>query len=746
MKYYIIKKAAAITAAGAVCMLNAGYLPVYADSSDEAAFLGSAISAENVTVYDGSDSSNTFTMMGKDYSQGLVLSDKGYYDGCSISFSAEGLTSVSFSLGHIDNSGIDGASLNIYLDDTLVETLECTYKMPVMEHTVTTYNAASITFELVDPANSGYNDACYGMGNIYLDDDSSGIIDDSPVYENAASFMNSAFDNRGEKVAVYDGSKGYNQYVMMGRTYTQGFVLSDEGYYDTCGMSFNTENVDSISFTLGHLDNSGIDGANLNVYHDNTLVESIECSYTMPVQEVTINTSDSDMIRFELVDPANSGWNDACYCMGNVYINGDSESLVTDDVTYENAAAFINSAFDNIEAKVTSYDGSKSYNQYVMMGRTYTQGLVLSDDGYYDTCAVSFNTENVESISFTLGHLDNSGVDGASLKVYHDNVPIETIECKYTMVPQDVTIDTADASIVRFEIADPANSGWNDACYCMANIFINGNSEELVTESVTYEDTADFLNSSFDNINGKITIYDGTDPLIGFDMGENTYIQGMVLSDSGYYNTCGISWNVENISSMVFTLGHADADGRDGASLRIYKDDVLEYEVDCKAKMENRYFWFDCSDTSRLRIELADPANSGWNDAVYALSNIVLNDSIDALTEFGYEADSVMDLDWYMLQKKLGDVDETGSVNIDDASLILTCYASKAASLDFAFDTEDEELNAKLNDYADIDRDGDITINDASLALTYYAAKAAGLGITWDDLVEMPSPLADLDL
>ncbi|MBQ8725038.1 MAG: hypothetical protein IJY74_05135, partial [Oscillospiraceae bacterium] len=72
----------------------------------------------------------------------------------------------------------------------------------------------------------------------------------------------------------------------------------------------------------------------------------------------------------------------------------------------------------------------------------------------------------------------------------------------------------------------------------------------------------------------------------------------------------------------------------------------------------------------------------------------------------------------------LGDVNGDGAIDINDAALVLTCYAQTAA------DTE-----ISLNEYqliaADVDGDGVITILDASAILKYYAEEASGLSPSW---------------
>ncbi|MBQ8824950.1 MAG: hypothetical protein IJZ64_06950 [Ruminococcus sp.] len=67
-----------------------------------------------------------------------------------------------------------------------------------------------------------------------------------------------------------------------------------------------------------------------------------------------------------------------------------------------------------------------------------------------------------------------------------------------------------------------------------------------------------------------------------------------------------------------------------------------------------------------------------------------------------------------------GDVNENGTVEVDDASLILSEYAKVSAGLNSIL-TSHQKL------CADVDGNNEITVDDASKVLAFYAANAAGL-------------------
>lgn len=74
-----------------------------------------------------------------------------------------------------------------------------------------------------------------------------------------------------------------------------------------------------------------------------------------------------------------------------------------------------------------------------------------------------------------------------------------------------------------------------------------------------------------------------------------------------------------------------------------------------------------------------------------------------------------------------GDPNMNGSVDVDDASLVLSYYAKKAAGLN----PDSDKIFANIN-LGDVDENGSVEVDDASKILSYYAKQAAGLTPSWD--------------
>lgn len=71
-----------------------------------------------------------------------------------------------------------------------------------------------------------------------------------------------------------------------------------------------------------------------------------------------------------------------------------------------------------------------------------------------------------------------------------------------------------------------------------------------------------------------------------------------------------------------------------------------------------------------------------------------------------------------------GDADESGTVELNDASDVLSIYAKMAAG-----------ISVEENDAADVDENGSVELSDASAILSYYAQCAAGMTPSWDKIL-----------
>jgi Ca2+-binding EF-hand superfamily protein len=72
----------------------------------------------------------------------------------------------------------------------------------------------------------------------------------------------------------------------------------------------------------------------------------------------------------------------------------------------------------------------------------------------------------------------------------------------------------------------------------------------------------------------------------------------------------------------------------------------------------------------------------------------------------------------------LGDADQNGEIQVEDAVLVLQTYAQQSAGLEVTL--TDDVFRAM-----DVDGDGVVAVEDAVAILTYYAKTCAGLNPEW---------------
>lgn len=129
------------------------------------------------------------------------------------------------------------------------------------------------------------------------------------------------------------------------------------------------------------------------------------------------------------------------------------------------------------------------------------------------------------------------------------------------------------------------------------------------------------------------------------------------------------------------------------------------------------------SDSTLYTIVPSGGTELNWYLAVRALMNsgavTALNSFDYSETELGFEIDSIAHDD-SVRYFKVGDLDNNGSIDIQDSYQTLLAYAKRSAGLDM-------ELTVAQSVAADFDNDGTISIQDAYQILLTYARIAVGL-------------------
>ncbi|MBQ8724504.1 MAG: hypothetical protein IJY74_02380, partial [Oscillospiraceae bacterium] len=366
-------------------------------------FLSSA-EATRVTVYDGADESNYFMMNGRKYYQGFVMGDDSYREGGSITFNVESVDSLSFTLGRIDNSTMNGITLTLSRDgewwqDISMGNIE-TWKRVELDLSGITTLQMSISNTYIK----------YGFADFEIGSNASSIAGEVPEYESNIDFISSRYDSY--RTETFDASNEFSFFSMNGRKYYQGIVIGDDSYREGGSLTFNVETVDTLSFTMGRIDGTTMNDITMAVYRDGEWWQDITVGNLETWKDVEFDLSEVSTLRLVITNTYIK------YGLGNIQINGIPTEMPETVPEYETSEAFIKSYYDGY--CVEAYNGSNEANYFLMNGRKYYQGIVIGDDSYREGGSLTFNVETVDTLSFTMGRIDGTTMNDITMAVYRD--------------------------------------------------------------------------------------------------------------------------------------------------------------------------------------------------------------------------------------------------------------------------------------------------------------------------------------
>lgn len=270
----------------------------------------------------------------------------------------------------------------------------------------------------------------------------------------------------------YDGVVG-KSFTMAGTKFTYG-ITSNNGYKDTMYTVFYLgEQVSSVSFTLGHLDNQNQDAATFQLYLDEVLQEDFTKSLTsdMSNETVTVNTTGKKQMKVAI-----SG-SYARYGIGNIMMStGHNYKAEVTKVATVNDAGLVtytckdcgNTYQETISARTNCINSLSPYQTSNMseykeeMGSTsYVNCMgdkkyrcLKTTNGYRDTANALYSLNgNYTSVTFMIGHVDGDNTDAGTLNIYVDGNQIkqEFLDCN--MLSKQITIDTANVTQLKLEIS-----------------------------------------------------------------------------------------------------------------------------------------------------------------------------------------------------------------------------------------------------------------------------------------------------
>ena len=688
-----------IAACALVCSVILGAAPVLsvsvpevfitasaASASDE--FIAGGMNASSAKTYSHSSEDGTFNMNGRTYMQGVVFTGKNSYgtNTAEISYNTENINKISCTWGHVDNSVMTDATVSVYLDDVLTEKIPLTATMAALEHTFDVSSASVIRISLEIEKN-----AKYAMAEAVVDGGEPSEIHLTPKYSSAEEFNDSGFNT--VSAEPFLAVNQLDAQRVNGRYFYQGITFSGRYTYQNSieEITFNTENVNSISCAWGHVDNTKMTPATVSVYHDDVLTDKFSLSATMPLTEYTFDVSDTSNLRI-CVDIEY----DAKYSMLDISVDSSAPKKTCTSPEYSTAELFISDGFNMKNTKI--HDVISSLETCKVNGRDYYQGIVFGGATTYSTTTaeVTYNTENIDTISCTWGHIDNTKMTNAVVSVYIDNILADKITLSPYMLPMEYTADVSKASTICFSVDID-----EDAKYIMGDVKADASSAKRPVVIPDYADSKEFSNSGFNMKN--VSVLDAVSDLDAVKINGNTYRQGILFKGATTYSTTesDITFNVENTNTVSFSWGHIDETAMTDAEASVYLDDKLIEKTALTSGMLLKEQIYDVSEASALRVSVSVNKN-----AEYAMVDVEISD------EKVPEPENL----W-------GDIDLNGTVDSSDASAALIEYAAISTG-------HDTTLTAEQAAVSDVNNDGAVDSSDASLILQFYAQVSTGGEIT----------------
>ena len=570
----------------------AGVIPEYESNID---FINSSYDSYYIESFDTSNEMNFFSMNGRKYYQGIVIGNDSYINGGYLTFNVETVDTLSFTLGRIDNSTMTNITMAVYRDgewwqDITMGNIETWKEVELDLSEVSTLRL------VIDSSR-----VKYGLGNISINGIAPEMPETVPEYDTSEAFINACYDTY--IIESYNGSNESNYFLMNGRKYHQGIVIGDNSYKNGGYLTFNVETVDTLSFTLGRIDNTTMNDITMAVYRDGEWWQDITMGNIETWKEVELDLSKVSTLRL-VIDSSN-----VKYGLGNISINGIEPAMTETVPEYETCEEFIKSAYDCYRTE--AYNATTESSYFLMNGRKYYQGIVIGDDSYKSGGSLTFNVETVDTLSFTLGRIDGSTMNGITLAVYRDGEWWRDIEMGNIEIWKELEFDVSKLSTIRFVISNTYVK------YGFGNIRINS-IEPAMTETVPeYETSEEFIKSAYDCY--RTEAYNATTESNYFMMNGRKYYQGIVIGDDSYREGGSLTFNVETVDTLAFTLGRIDNSTMNGITMKVYRDGEWWRDIE----MGNVEIWkeleFNTSKISTIRFVISNTY------VKYGFGNITVN-------------------------------------------------------------------------------------------------------------------------
>lgn len=116
-----------------------------------------------------------------------------------------------------------------------------------------------------------------------------------------------------------------------------------------------------------------------------------------------------------------------------------------------------------------SYYKEKKYDKFNMSGKEYSNGFVM-EINFSDDCMTNFNVaKKYNTLSFDLGHIDDTKLGPLVLHIYMDGEKIQTINCEASEPVKNYTVELKKGELLKF-VWEKGDIAHHNTSYGIANI------------------------------------------------------------------------------------------------------------------------------------------------------------------------------------------------------------------------------------------------------------------------------------
>lgn len=271
--------------------------------------------------------------------------------------------------------------------------------------------------------------------------------------------------------------------MMMGEEFDEG-VYTDNSAGSMSAQYNLGKRYNTLTFTVGHIDNERGNSRTLTVSLDGEEVKEIPLYQTMPNQTETIDVNGAAQVSFYVNGQGSNYYDSAVFGIVNVH------GILSNNYTEPEVNGLISlSPYQSSNAIVCTWNNDKSFK---MMGEEFSEGF------YTDNSASSMSAQynlgkKYNTLRFTVGHIDNERGNNRTLTVSLDGEEVKKIPLYRTMPNQTETIDVNGATQVSFYVNGQGSNYYDSAIFGIANICAEPLDGQVVPISRIDLDISDIL-------------------------------------------------------------------------------------------------------------------------------------------------------------------------------------------------------------------------------------------------------------